>query len=363
VPTIFRKIDQSAVFVADVTLVGESWTLVKSGETPKKLMNSNVAIEYGYALQRLTDARILMVQNVHYGDRGDLPFDLRHKAGPIQFRLSPEGTKAEIANEHARLRGEFKNALRPYIRASFLAAARQQKFQETPSTANIASYWDPLDVLAAHDLGVTGRLEDTNKIEYRFSGPTAFYLRVKPTSPLSEPLGVTRLTDTVRQRRMQVLTSSMLSGTHARNRFGAIRYEQRGNSAELTAFTQLFRNGEIWGVTSEFVGNYLGFRVVAMVHVRNITGRVLSNFIEVAIHELDVELPIQVEMGAVGLKDLRLSLPQAMQQWDNAVSEPIFEDSIQFKQIIKDTSEASQLELIDHFIRIIYDLAAIAISQ
>jgi len=26
-------------------------------------------------------------QNTHYGEREDLPFDLRHKAGPIQFNL------------------------------------------------------------------------------------------------------------------------------------------------------------------------------------------------------------------------------------------------------------------------------------
>ena len=94
-PTIFRKIDRAAVFIADVTLVANvDQRQLPTEAPPKKLINSNVAIEYGYALRALTDARVLMIQNVHYGDREELPFDLKHKAGPIPFRLAPDATKA-----------------------------------------------------------------------------------------------------------------------------------------------------------------------------------------------------------------------------------------------------------------------------
>jgi hypothetical protein len=50
-PTIFRKIEQAAVFVADVTLVGETTPVGEKaeGRAAKKLINSNLAIEYGYA--------------------------------------------------------------------------------------------------------------------------------------------------------------------------------------------------------------------------------------------------------------------------------------------------------------------------
>ena len=51
-PTIFRKIDQAAVFVADVTLVSHI-TKGREASSTKKLINSNVAIEYGYALHAL----------------------------------------------------------------------------------------------------------------------------------------------------------------------------------------------------------------------------------------------------------------------------------------------------------------------
>jgi hypothetical protein len=64
-PTIFRKIDQAAVFVADVTLVAQMHDQAANGGdqgAKKKLINSNVAIEYGYALRALGDESILMVQ-------------------------------------------------------------------------------------------------------------------------------------------------------------------------------------------------------------------------------------------------------------------------------------------------------------
>jgi hypothetical protein len=115
VPTIFRKIDQAAVFVADVTLVAQMQDgAPKGGEasTPKKLINSNVAIEYGYAVRALGDESILMVQNTYYGDRAELPFDLKHKAGPIQYRLPPGATKQEISTQHGELRGTLRASFR-----------------------------------------------------------------------------------------------------------------------------------------------------------------------------------------------------------------------------------------------------------
>src|SRR6202021_2830349 len=63
--TIFDKIEAADVFVADVSLVGTT------GQG-KKLINSNVAIEYGHAHKALSYRRVLMVQNHHYGDGDDL---------------------------------------------------------------------------------------------------------------------------------------------------------------------------------------------------------------------------------------------------------------------------------------------------
>ena len=362
---IFKKIDRAAVFIADVTLVGERPTSADSatGARPKKFINSNVALEYGYALRALTDARILMIQNVHYGDRDELPFGLEHEAGPIRFRLPPDATKAAIDAEHVRLRAVLVDALRPHIGAAVSAEAAVP-FEEFPSTTNIAFYWDPAEALASRESGVLrafGRRDEEDAIEYRFNETPAFYLRLIPTVPLPEPLEATTLQDIVGRRRVDVLTRTAFGSVPARNRFGSIAYEPYGASTTPTAFTQLFRNGEIWGVTRELVGRTHNEPSVPMTNVRDIYGRVLESFISVAAEEVGLAPPFHIEMGAVGLKGLRVSLPQSLRRWLHELSEPIFEDQLQFRKILNDTSVSTQEALVHDFIKRLYDLANITL--
>ena len=78
--TIFEKIDNATIFVADIT---------PTGATPdgkKKTPNPNVLIELGYALKSLGPQRVVLVANGAGGFRPeDLPFDLRHRRGPITY--------------------------------------------------------------------------------------------------------------------------------------------------------------------------------------------------------------------------------------------------------------------------------------
>src|ERR1700677_4556331 len=351
---ICKKIDRAAVFITDVTLVGERPTSADSatGARPKKFINSNVALEYGYALRALTDARILMIQNVHYGDRDELPFGLEHEAGPIRFRLPPDATKAAIDAEHVRLRAVLVDALRPHIGAAVSAEAAVP-FEEFPSTTNIAFYWDPAEALASRESGVLrafGRRDEEDAIEYRFNETPAFYLRLIPTVPLPEPLEAPTMHDIVGRGRVDVLTRTAFGSVPARNRFGAIAYEPFGASTTPTAFTQLFRNGEIWGVTRELVGRTHNEPSVPMTNVRDIYGRVLESFISVAAEEVGLAPPFHIEMGAVGLKGLRVSLPQSLRRWLHELSEPIFEDQLQFRKILNDTSVSTQEALVHDFI-------------
>jgi len=148
----------------------------------------------------------------------------------------------------------------------------------------------------------------------------------------------------------------------ARNRFGAISYEPHGTSTTPTAFTQLFRNGEIWGVSREFTAQYEGSLVVPMVNVKNIFGRVLANFIQVAGEDLGIAPPYQIEMGAVGLRDVCVSLPRNRSPWPNAVSEPIYENQLSVRLVLNDTGIPSQKGLIEEFLRKLYDLAAVDVA-
>lgn len=61
--TIFDKIEKAEVVVADVTIVGTT-------AASDRLVNSNVAIELGYALHACTDARVVLVFNKLRNIRG-----------------------------------------------------------------------------------------------------------------------------------------------------------------------------------------------------------------------------------------------------------------------------------------------------
>lgn len=138
--TIMEKIRKAAVFVGDVTPVGKTPDRRgNKGEliVGKKLINSNVAIELGYALGVLGDERILMVLNQHYGTRADLPFDLRHKAGPIIYKLSPAADSEQIDVARQELKDEFVAGLRAYLKKIEFSQAITSRLHNAEDRASV----------------------------------------------------------------------------------------------------------------------------------------------------------------------------------------------------------------------------------
>lgn len=99
--TILSKVDESTIFIADITLVNE------------KQPNSNVMFELGYALKALGEANIILLFNEHYGSPRDLPFDLGLKRAML-YRCSPDDEeKAPVRKElSARLKGAIDMILK-----------------------------------------------------------------------------------------------------------------------------------------------------------------------------------------------------------------------------------------------------------
>jgi hypothetical protein len=119
----------------------------------------------------------------------------------------------------------------------------------------------------------------------------------------------------------------------------------------------LFRNGEIWGVTGELAVRHYDKLVVPMVNVSNVYRQTLGSYIATAQDALGVPPPYDVEMGAVGLREMCLSLPVPNPY--NQVSEPVYDDEFKRRSILKDISEASQQSLVEQFIAGLYDLVGI----
>jgi hypothetical protein len=88
VDSIFGKITQADVFVADVTIIN-------CGQGNRPTPNPNVLIELGYAISQLGWDRILLVQNVAYGEPEDLPFDLRGRR-TVSYNLPLESDRTDV---------------------------------------------------------------------------------------------------------------------------------------------------------------------------------------------------------------------------------------------------------------------------
>lgn len=97
---ILEKIEQCAVFLADVTLV------IRDEEHASP--NPNVMLELGYAVKCLGWDRIILVMNKAFGSPEQLPFDLRHRRWPLSYELV---SGQEKGHERAQLAGGIKGAI------------------------------------------------------------------------------------------------------------------------------------------------------------------------------------------------------------------------------------------------------------
>ncbi len=347
--TILRKIEQARVFIADVTLVGASDT---RSDNPKRLINSNVAIEYGYAHHALGDEAILMVQNSHYGAREALPFDLRHKAGPITFHLSPNATKSQIAAARAALTRDLVTALKLYLEAASPALS----FAAAPATTAPAYYWPAGEILVSTKQ--PRQREDDDGLDYVFADPHAFYARLLPTTAHAL-LGVADLNARVSQRRPQILEQSPSGGFLGRNPYGMVHYSPHGaRSPHLLAFTQVFRSREIWGVSRDFVVHFNGRMVIPMDKVRKVFTRVLGDYIGFATDILELQPPFSAELGAIGLRDVHVSR-QAPNPYNHTAG-PIHDDSCMVRLVINSVAKQAQDAVVEAFVTELYDLASVA---
>jgi hypothetical protein len=77
--TIFDKIRNCDLFVADLSFVGKS-------SNGRLIPNPNVLIELGLAVESLGSERILLIMDEAHGAGSELPFDIRYRRHPILFK-------------------------------------------------------------------------------------------------------------------------------------------------------------------------------------------------------------------------------------------------------------------------------------
>lgn len=130
--TIFSKIRETVVFVADLTLSSQS-------KSEKKSPNPNVLIELGYAFSAISDSRVISVMNTASGEPSHLPFDLSHKRWPIQYSLTESDLedKTKVSETKKTLADQLYNAIRLVLETTPHATSTEREFTGTPSLSYI----------------------------------------------------------------------------------------------------------------------------------------------------------------------------------------------------------------------------------
>jgi hypothetical protein len=314
--TIFAKIREAAVVVCDVTLTGVT-------ESGKRLINSNVAYELGYAHGQHGDGVLLKVMNTHYGPPDDLPFDLRHRRWPVQYQLSPDATKAERRQAREQLTNELTAILTTYFSAQRPAPT---KFIPTPSTRNPATYWNQEDVLV-HIEDRPG--EGDIPLVYEHTQPM-IYLRIWPDAPIA-PLPASILNNFA-QSSIEPLGGRTRGYNYLRNKFGVVTFAS-DNKSQIFSSTQVLRSGEIWGINMYLLRQVNGydFRFIPTLAFEGGMAGSLNKYLEAASKNFGYPDKVWVECGLVNIENFRLALPE---RFVEKFSERIYEDIVVQDQVV-----------------------------
>ncbi|MBL8805550.1 MAG: hypothetical protein JNN22_01790 [Rhodospirillales bacterium] len=297
-PTILAKIEVSTIVIADVTSVGKSIR-------EKKQINPNVAIELGYALKCLSDRKLIMIFNRHYGNFEDLPFDLRHKGGGVSFNLSPDASKEEIKTEAGQLKGALKVAIRDII--------KEESALKKVTTSNVASEFARLPA----EFGISlpfGRATDfcqdidTNKPVRPATGSVTF-VRIAPLRPQTKQSHVETLYAVRNNGLHPVGHHNFSNGSFGRSAIGAFSYWfNTDDRRDAQCFLLLTPDGEIWSARLGIENRISDFPV-------SIPGEAIQNFLPESLNQyasyLFKRIPdssgFWVQAGFDGIKGVQLA--------------------------------------------------------
>jgi hypothetical protein len=285
----------------------------------------------GFALGMLSDSRLIMVLNSAYGDRNTLPFDLRHKAGPIIFTLQANATKVDFQAVKTNLVNDLKVALREIF-------SHIQVKQADPLTVNYirgrskddpGRYYKPDEVLATRPWA--------READGKCIGPETpiTYLRV---TPIKNAPQLKRSEAEELARNLAVFNSRAMGRSSGSNIYGGISYHAIPDSPQLLTASQLFLNREIWGFEADILHPEHPLRPEGVIGIP--TGYLERNFAE-ALHtylkfmkeQLKIDPPYRIEAGAIGCKGYVLFMPHNFydRHWG-----PVLQDNIQWQGEIND---------------------------
>lgn len=345
--TIMKKIEAADIIISDVTLVAE-------GGERKPHINSNVAIELGYALGAAGHNKLLLVMNSAYGGPDSLPFDLRNRRHPTIYSL-PRGSDRDcIKSETEHLTKSLKRILRAYAAANSSTRSSSATHKPEQSSYVASAFW--------------GRNEPLGE-SYRDKKPLFCqnnHLVSLRLVPKNQQLRLTQAEclDAVRN------TPPLLAGqgySPTTNKWGSLSYNTYDKSifkdAEtIISGTQLFKSREIWMFSAELIHQKTDKDDVDLAKwfthydtIMRYLPNAISNGADLA--ERIIEGDFEIRLTAATLDGVHVYSGELTRPERHAISEPLIDMSLDFSKDLDPTAFAYE------FAEKIYAEAGISIPR
>ena len=292
---ILQKISECGIFVPDLTFIGKT-------EDGRLLMNPNVLIEYGWALNKPSRNKIVAVMNTAFGEPGeDLPFDIRHLRWPITYKLDEEFTPLERKEILDSLVRKLIPAIKTILESGILTESSESEplkvVQYTTNPSTFLKEGEPLGKKGDQPLFLP-------KVQRLF-------LRIVPMQKIETLSSPKRALDLISSGNLPPM-APYEGWSSLRNKHGAfVYYSENG---KVLVLTQLFLNGELWGIDAltidkqrlmEHSGINVGFIPCIAFEKRFV--KALELYLKFVNEILKLPLPLKIIAGATDIKDYKMN--------------------------------------------------------
>lgn len=336
---ILKKISASSIFVPDLTFVGKT-------SDGKPISNPNVLIEYGWALNALSGSRIVAVMNKAFGGPAGLnmPFNLRHLRFPIVFNLTDSTKTEERTLVKTQLVTDLYNAIQLIWENEISKEAKEQN----PFVGR-EDYTDPSTFIKPGETFYDTSFLARAGSKISFSDGARIFLRLIPSKTVFKiPTG--KDAEDIIRRETLIPLGLVSSWSYGRNEYGAFSHHTEENV--IYNFTQLFLNGELWGIDatllnrewqSRFMGDQNG--IILFDEIEKILFPTLNHYLKFSRNVLKSPTPLKLITGLTGIKGYRMP-PDIYRLNQNTT---VVNDKIIYEHIIETYEEKPHLVLIPFF--------------
>lgn len=301
VETIFKKIDNAAIVVVDMTFTGKR---LDERSTP----NANVLIEYGWALKSLGHKRVISVMNEAYGKASSdsLPFDLAHVRWPTRFSLNEKAS----SEEKKKIKQELISSLKIAVLASLRAVPTFSVTSPNKSLWVTAQDGPARFRKAGEELGFYEDFDGKSSNVFLASGP-AMWLRLIPTSIPKKTWTSYELQE-IAQSGSSLYPFPLVYGEgldwfKAEDGWGTFSIkEKQGGYIKTGGAAFVFETGEIWAVDT----NLLSYNVnrIFYTDIENKYIKSLNTYNQF-LQRLGINPPYKWVAGLTGAKGRTLGYP------------------------------------------------------